>query len=162
MHDAPFFNRITQRSYWLSVVVLVFVPISLILLGALFVGAQQFFHQERLHLVDDFEAVLGNLQEQERFLSHLHSVGGQLRAEDLSPVWRKLDVQGDRIFVARSSPAAIPFSLICRTRIEACDPRLAFYQSLGNYLSGVYWRSGPCRISLRPTWRWPAGEIRSA
>ncbi len=138
MHDAPFFNRITQRSYWLSVVVLVFVPISLILLGALFVGAQQFFHQERLHLVDDFEAVLGNLQEQERFLSHLHSVGGQLRAEDLSPVWRKLDVQGDRVFVARSSPAAIPFSLICRTRIEACDPRLAFYQSLGNYLSGVY------------------------
>ncbi len=36
MHDASFFNRITQRSYWLSAVVLVFVPISLILLGGAF------------------------------------------------------------------------------------------------------------------------------
>ncbi|WP_198317632.1 hypothetical protein, partial [Alcaligenes faecalis] len=70
MANSPF-NRMTRRSRGHTRLLLSVIPVSFVLLGALVVGGQHFFSQERHRLKSDFAVTVAYIHEQERFLAQL-------------------------------------------------------------------------------------------
>lgn len=131
MTNSPF-NRMTQRARGHTRLLLSVIPFSLILLGALLVGSQQFMTDERRHLSSDFLVTLAYIEEQERFLIQLHKnankqqAGSKLKPYSLSPG------QSSTVWQFTSN---VPFSVICT---DACPPPPNDYIALGSRLADSF------------------------
>ena len=131
MANSPF-NRMTRQSRGHTRLLLGVLPVSLILLGALLVGGQHFFHSERQRLSADFMVTLAYIQEQERFLSQLQADAAKLEA---GPLPEPAPVESGRSISIWRPTASVSFSMICEQHCRA--PKDA-YGTLGADLADSF------------------------
>lgn len=131
MANSPF-NRMTRRSRGHTRLLLSVIPVSFILLGALVVGGQHFFSNERHRLKSDFTVTLAYIHEQERFLAQLKADAAKLQA---GPEPEPPPVESGRSVSIWRPTASVSFSMICEQHCRA--PKEA-YGTLGADLADSF------------------------
>lgn len=131
MANSPF-NRMTRRSRGHTRLLLSVIPVSFVLLGALVVGGQHFFSQERHRLKSDFAVTVAYIHEQERFLAQLKADAAKLQA---GPEPEPPPVESGRSVSIWRPTASVSFSMICEQHCRA--PKEA-YGTLGADLADSF------------------------
>ncbi|MFD4119773.1 response regulator [Alcaligenes faecalis] len=115
MANSPF-NRMTRRSRGHTRLLLGVIPVSFILLGALVVGGQHFFSNERHRLESDFTVTVAYIHEQERFLAQLKADASKLEA---GPEPEPPPVESGHAVSIWRPTASVSFSMICEQHCRA-------------------------------------------
>ncbi|MGE4593289.1 response regulator [Alcaligenes sp.] len=131
MANSPF-NRMTRRSRGHTRLLLGVIPVSFMLLGALVVGGQHFFSNERHRLASDFNVTLAYIQEQERFLAQLKADAAKLQA---GPQPEPPPVESSHAVSIWRPTASVSFSMICE---QHCRASKQDYGTLGADLADSF------------------------
>ncbi|MBX6963069.1 sensor histidine kinase [Alcaligenes faecalis] len=115
MANSPF-NRMTRRSRGHTRLLLSVIPVSFILLGALVVGGQHFFSNERHRLESDFTVTVAYIHEQERFLAHLKADAAKL---ETGPEPEPPPVESGQAVSIWRPTASVSFSMLCEQHCRA-------------------------------------------